>query len=333
MDIAGLLGLLGNAESEQHTSQAPVSGLLGELAGGVGKKIKKGATNPMGLLGDLAASMQENMPLPSTESLRSGQFFVTGSDQDKWIDAAPGMAGAIKAIKPTKFEIAHQVAQINAALPIEQGGLGLHPNNTAMERARALGFVDDAYHGTTGNIKAFNPSLSDTRRKTGTPDGSFAVSSNPKTANTYAGAIESINGGIIGHEKGASVYPLMVNKGKNKSFNADGAYWNDLYDQKTKDTFTVNDFAQRAKDAGKDSATIKKVYDLAAWVPQRDRLAHRGETTFIFDPSNIRSRFAAFDPMRRNEADLLGAASPELLAYISAAGLLGAGGYKMAQDK
>ena len=328
MDIAGLLGYLGNAESEQYTSQSPVSGLLGELAGGVGKKLKKGATNPMGLLGDLAASMQENMPLPSTENLRNGQFFVAGSDQDKWIDAAPGMAGAIKAIKPTKFEIAHQVAQRNAALPIEQGGLGLHPNNTAMERARVLGFVDDAYHGTTGNIKAFNPSLSDTRRKTGTPLGAMVVTSNPNTANSYAGA--SKLDFAPPYNDGGNVMPLLVRKERNLKANARGSNWNDLPELKRyPDVYTTNDFAGVAKDRGYDSATIKNVIDSADMYVSKDK-AH---TTFLFKPENIRSRFAAFDPMRRNEADLLGAASPELLAYISAAGLLGAGGYKMAQDK
>ena len=32
-----------------------------------------------------------------------------------------------------------------------------------------------------------------------------------------------------------------------------------------------------------------------------------GDTTFIFDPSLIRSRFAAFDPKRVKEADILAA--------------------------
>lgn len=35
----------------------------------------------------------------------------------------------------------HAIAQRNAALPVEQGGLGLHPENTAMDRAKALGYT------------------------------------------------------------------------------------------------------------------------------------------------------------------------------------------------
>jgi hypothetical protein len=41
----------------------------------------------------------------------------------------------------TEFEQAHLTAQRNAALPVNQGGLGLPANNTAMDRARAMGRV------------------------------------------------------------------------------------------------------------------------------------------------------------------------------------------------
>ena len=55
---------------------------------------------------------------------------------------------AAKESKPkSKIEIAHEVAQKNAALPIEQGGLGLPPNNTYADRAMAQGYID-FLHGT-----------------------------------------------------------------------------------------------------------------------------------------------------------------------------------------
>ena len=37
------------------------------------------------------------------------------------------------------YSHAHKEAQKNAALPVEKGGLGLHKNNTAMDRANAMG--------------------------------------------------------------------------------------------------------------------------------------------------------------------------------------------------
>ena len=58
----------------------------------------------------------------------------------------------------TEFEQAHATAQRNAALPVEKGGLGLPADNTAMDRARAMGFDTDAYHGTGADIDAFDMS-------------------------------------------------------------------------------------------------------------------------------------------------------------------------------
>ena len=58
-----------------------------------------------------------------------------------------GQRGSVGTQRPlTEFEQAHLIAQQNAALPVSQGGLGLAPDNTAMDRARALGFdVDTIY--------------------------------------------------------------------------------------------------------------------------------------------------------------------------------------------
>jgi len=58
--------------------------------------------------------------------------------------AAPPTSGG-KLLTPVK--IAHQTAQRNAALPIEQGGLGLHPENTAQDRLAAQNYYD-YLHGT-----------------------------------------------------------------------------------------------------------------------------------------------------------------------------------------
>lgn len=63
--------------------------------------------------------------------------------QSLW-NPAGMFAGATKAVVGmTKFEKAHKVAQKNA---VEM--LGLPPNNTAADRAAAMGFGPDLYHGT-----------------------------------------------------------------------------------------------------------------------------------------------------------------------------------------
>lgn len=194
-----------------------------------------------------------------------------------------------------------KIAQKNAALPVSEGGLGLPANNTANQRAQALGFTDEVYHGTNADIYAFDPMMADTRRRTGTPMGAIVVSSNPKTASTYAG--EKPTEWIKAYEEGGNVMPLLINKGKNMSMNAtQQGYtpnWKEIYNPKYPDVETTNDFAVIAKQKGKQSATIKNVKDNAVMS------GAEGDTTFIFDPSLIRSRFAAFDPKRRKEADLL----------------------------
>ena len=65
-------------------------------------------------------------------------------------------------------------------------------------------------------------------------------------------------------------------------------------------------------------ALIKNVID-----PSSDATAGLLQNVYIANPQNVRSRFAAFDPMRRHEADLLASIAPWLL--IGGTGALGAG--------
>ena len=60
-----------------------------------------------------------------------------------------------------------------------------------------------------------------------------------------------------------------------------------------------------------------------------------GTNTFVIqNPANVRSRFAAFDPARVNENDLLGRADPRLLGLMGVLGTGGLGGaYLYNQDK
>ena len=53
-------------------------------------------------------------------------------------------------------------------------------------------------------------------------------------------------------------------------------------------------------------------------INEMDDLGGR-QSQYVFpDPTVLRSRFAAFDPARVNEADLLGRADPKLLAALAA---------------
>ena len=136
----------------------------------------------------------------------------------------------------TEFEILHDTAQRNAALPKEQGGLGLPSGNTAMDRAGAMGFDTPAYHGTNVDLKEFIPS------KNGRFGEGIYTTNNPLDANGHAYKSFSM-------EEPSNVMPLLTQK-------PDLEY------------------------AG-------------------------GAINVINKPADIRSRFAAFDPMRRHEADIL----------------------------
>jgi hypothetical protein len=221
----------------------------------------------------------------------------------------------------TKFEQAHQVAQRNAALPVEQGGLGLPPNNTAMERAKALGFSDDVYHGTRNDVAEF--AMDKVKSRFPYSIGVHSTTS-PSEASIYADDIA--NAAIDFNPasrfakpvaEGANVMPLMVRRentlvrktadtptpGQSASSMVDldrASFINDLY---------------KAKQDGNPYQTIEAIRNAGD--------GYDATNLVSLMPKNIRSRFAAFDPMRRNEADLLGNADPRLLGGIAGGGLLG----------
>jgi hypothetical protein len=88
------------------------------------------------------------------------------------------------------------LAQQRAALPVEQGGLGLAAGNTPAERAAAMGFDDKTwYHGTNADIKKFDP-------KKSAQGGITWIAENPQYSADYAS------------RAGGNVIPLQANLGK-----------------------------------------------------------------------------------------------------------------------
>jgi hypothetical protein len=79
--------------------------------------------------------------------------------------AVPVVGGVAKAANVArKVDVAAEraeallAAQRNAAKPVSEGGLGLRPDNTPMERAAAMGFEPEnpLYHGSLHNIERIN---------------------------------------------------------------------------------------------------------------------------------------------------------------------------------
>ncbi len=84
--------------------------------------------------------------------------------------AVPVVGGVAKAAgKARKADVAAEraeallTAQRNAAKPVSEGGLGLRPDNTPMERAEAMGFEPESplYHGSLHEIERVNLGVGD----------------------------------------------------------------------------------------------------------------------------------------------------------------------------
>jgi hypothetical protein len=196
---------------------------------------------------------------------QSGGMAMNTPYMDKMFNLAQ-FQGSIKGIAKTQFDIANEIAQKNATEM-----LGLPPNNTAMDRARALGYDMTMYHGTdVPFIDAFDP------KKTKIIEGVFSTN-NPKTGSKYAEEAGLKNRAqAFGMESSPNVLPLLIKSESHTRI--------PKFDKETIDRFR--------------SYGNKGVY--------RDEMG----VAVTFDPSQIRSRFAAFDPAKVNDPDLLAAGVP-----------------------
>jgi hypothetical protein len=192
-------------------------------------------------------------------------------------------------------------AQRNAALSVEQGGLGLPKDNTPEMRAEAMGF-QDVYHGTTKGAK-----------KEQLRDAEFWMTSNPKVANTYATGRPE-----FGRPEGQAVMPLSARFENPMVIDAPyGASWRQIDTALPNDqevlTYSTDMLADIAKKQGYDSLIVNNVFDVGGGrIPtsKKGQDALTGTTYAVFDPAQVRSRFAAFDPMRKNDKDLLAGVLP-----------------------
>lgn len=246
-----------------------------------------------------------------------------------------------------KPKTAMQIAQENAALPISEGGLGLLSSNTAMDRAKALGYDTPVYHGTNQDIEAFN-----VEGKGKTAGAGAFLTTNPITAETYVSA-----------SGGGNILPLLLRKDNFLTANARGRNWADIYTNELnaragKNRYTpqelgldinsatsTDELGMIANDLSLKGAEIKNVRDLGPnshvmrskeylfnkygivpdetfsnvtgeqWAESQRAMqklydSQKSDIYAVQDPSLIRSRFAAFDPKRINEPNLLAGVIP-----------------------
>ena len=204
-------------------------------------------------------------------------------------------------------EEALRLAQQRAALPVEQHGLGLPAGNTPQQRADVM-FPESGYHLSRhgADVQSLD-------------SGVFAIA--PFDAvGTHIGTKEAMQarwdalGGRHPLDVKGVTYPVRFANQK-PMLNADGKPFSEFdltqnlmnrhnYDNNAVNYRELN--AQSRNDIFKDFTSIPYVNDVEA----------AGSISHIVPPDNIRSRFAAFDPFRRNAAlaAALGVAAPDLLA-------------------
>jgi len=217
--------------------------------------------------------------------------------------AVPVVGGVAKAAgKARKADVAAEraeallTAQRNAAKPISEGGLGLRPDNTPMERAEAMGFKDGLYHGAVNDFPFFE--VNERRNVYATDE--------PVIADIYANAVGR-HRGLREVNAGPNVIPLMY-RGELIEVSDRGP---------TGGGWVRDNLAEKIGEAPRRNLykELPSKGFSGAKVTDMDDLGGR-QTQYVFpDPTVLRSRFAAFDPAKLTSPDLLaGVAGPTVLA-------------------
>jgi hypothetical protein len=223
---------------------------------------------------------------------------MIGQGIDAALNFGPGVLGTMRAVS-SKLMAAPQaealrLAQQRAALPVDQGGLGLPAGNTPQQRAAAMGAEFGWGHGSNNpDITTFKPS------RTGAQGpGIYATNYLPET-NMYSSLKDT----------GGTSYPLAVFKDE-----ALVSKLNNAYDELkvSADDELISELFKKNK-----SAIITNQEPTPDWLLKQGVFEYPERQHYVsVNPDNFRSRFAAFDPFRRNAAvaAAMGVAAPDLLA-------------------
>jgi len=199
-----------------------------------------------------------------------------------------------------------------------------------MGRAKDMGHTVDAYHGTNQDIKAFDPLMRGNVTKARSAKNAHWFVDNPDTAFGYAdlagskrvddlikesekaerqGKWDDAHNLMVQAEKldsvnmnSQNIVPVKL-RGKFKDYDAEGKWMQDLEESALAEMLEV------AKQEGFDGLQLRNFIDEAGYG------VHRPAThTAVFNPSNIRSKFAQFDPANKNSGNILAGAGAGFLA-------------------
>jgi len=244
----------------------------------------------------------------------------------RWRSAYPEPATArtrTKVSQKIQENVWERMQREQASAPLE-GTLDMS-QAARMQRAAEQGFNVDmpVYHGTRSDIQEFSVQDQVRNRKSDAPPGVFFFSSSPEIAGSYSASSRSKAGA-------ANIIPANLRLQNPLVVDAKGNPWsqielnndfmskidprrfpaaqNKLPDGSGMDrmlTFSTNELAEIARRSGNyDGMVIRNVYD-----PGTLRTKAVSDTYAVFDPANIRSINAAFDPSKRGSANLMAGAA------------------------
>ena len=248
---------------------------------------------------------------------------------------------------PFPRQEALDTAQRNAALPVEKGGLGLPKDNTPEMRAQAMGFETPTYHGTNEDIGVFNVEGKGKTSGAGAFLTSNPTAAETYVSSSGGGNILPLllrkDDFLTANARGRNWADIFTNelsaKAGKKRYTPE-----DLNLDKNSATST-DELGMIARELGLKGAEIRNVKDLGPnshvmrakeYLSERYGITpdetwsnvsgkqfdeaqkymkqfyetQKGDIYAIQDPSLIRSRFAAFDPMRKSEPDILAGVLP-----------------------
>ena len=222
---------------------------------------------------------------------------------------------------PAPQQAALDLAQQRAALPVEQGGLGLPAGNTPAQRAKAQGGKDMVHFSRAGGDY------------TTLDSGKFAIApfdavgthvGTPQAAmerfqNTVGYKVNNPN--YANDELRGTTYPVTI-LGNKPLMNQNGMPFGEddlnafLRQQGGHNYSDIQGGKMTYQDMNADLR--KKLFEEQGYtsIPYYNEVEGKGSISYIVPPENIRSRFAAHDPFRRSAAiaATMGVAAPDLLA-------------------
>jgi hypothetical protein len=292
----GLGGALGGTQGETPEERAR-NALLGAAGGAIGGRLARGAAIDQTRMG----SNLGNVPKPVQKAQAQGYEGADIGEAQEWVSAR---------------------------------SKGLDMSQTArMQRAKEQGFIVDLplYHGTAATVESFDPTKFGSATNAKSAKLGVWLTSSPYTAAGYAklaaedapvsrilklaedaeqkgnfDEAEALNRAAEAKERdiaknggrGANIMPIYV-RGRFKTVDMEGAKYDPTDTPLTK-------LAQQAKKEGFEGLRLQNFSDEGGWGRYNPT-----DHVLVFNPSNIRSVNAAFDPAKSSSANIL-ATPPEL---------------------